>query len=217
MEEPDELAVSTHPEAKSGWRRRNLLDEIRKGPATARSSTWSRTSRHGRVPRTSSWWRTRPVPGAPLLDWIREKARAGGEGTSFLIVSPQSDPDQGAHPEADRRLRQVLAQLRSEGIDAHGQSRIRIRSPPRCTPSVTRASTRSASSTFPEQRGSSWLRRDLIGRLTRRRGERPGRACRRRALGGRCMSAHADAPHHRPSDREEELADRGATVSACSS
>ena len=30
MEEPDELIVSTHPEAKSGWRRRNLLDEIRK-------------------------------------------------------------------------------------------------------------------------------------------------------------------------------------------
>ena len=30
MEEPDEPIVSTHPEAKSGWRRRNLLDEIRK-------------------------------------------------------------------------------------------------------------------------------------------------------------------------------------------
>ena len=30
IEEPDELIVSTHPEAKSGWRRRNLLDEIRK-------------------------------------------------------------------------------------------------------------------------------------------------------------------------------------------
>ena len=30
MEEPDELIVSTHPESKSGWRRRNLLEEIRK-------------------------------------------------------------------------------------------------------------------------------------------------------------------------------------------
>ena len=28
IEEPDELIVSTHPEATSGWRRRNLLDEI---------------------------------------------------------------------------------------------------------------------------------------------------------------------------------------------
>ena len=28
IEQPDELVVSTHPEAKSGWRRRNLLDEI---------------------------------------------------------------------------------------------------------------------------------------------------------------------------------------------
>ena len=30
IEEPDELIVSTHPEANSGWRRRNLLEEIRK-------------------------------------------------------------------------------------------------------------------------------------------------------------------------------------------
>ena len=30
IEEPDELIVSTHPEATSGWRRRNLLEEIRK-------------------------------------------------------------------------------------------------------------------------------------------------------------------------------------------
>jgi hypothetical protein len=30
MEEPDELIVSTHPQSKSGWRRRNLLEEIRR-------------------------------------------------------------------------------------------------------------------------------------------------------------------------------------------
>ena len=35
-------------------------------------------------------------------------------------------------------------------------------------------------STFPEQRGSSWLRRDLVGRLRMRR-EGAGRARRRRA------------------------------------
>ena len=61
MEEPDELIVSTHPEAKSGWRRRNLLDEIRKAAGGCRSSTSSRRSptahRCAEHPRAS---RTRP-------------------------------------------------------------------------------------------------------------------------------------------------------------
>ena len=60
------------------------------------------------------------VLGEPLLDRIRAKAR-DSEHSSFLIVCPQSDPDQGEHPEAEQRLRQALAKLRSEGIDAHGQ------------------------------------------------------------------------------------------------
>ena len=106
------------------------------------------------------------VLGAPLLDRIREKARAAGEGTSFLIISPQSDPDRGSHPEADRRLRQVLAQLRSEGIEAHGQ----VAHPDPFTAAMNAVRDESIDailvSTFPEQRGSSWLRRDLIGRLT---------------------------------------------------
>ena len=121
MEEPDELIVSTHPDAKSGWRRRNLLEEIRKSAGDRPvehvvSDVASRTGAQNILVVANE-----TVLGTPLLDRIREKARAGGEGTSFLIVSPQSDADQGEHPEADRRLRQVLAQLRSEGIDAHGQ------------------------------------------------------------------------------------------------
>ena len=121
IEQPDELVVSTHPEAKSGWRRRNLLDEIRKvaGDRPVEHVVSDIASRTGAT--NILVVANETVLGAPLLERIREKARAGGEGTSFLIVSPQSDPDQGSHPEADRRLRQVLAQLRSEGIEAHGQ------------------------------------------------------------------------------------------------
>ena len=59
------------------------------------------------------------VVGEPLLTKIRERAADGP--ASFLIVSPQSDPTAGDHPEADRRLKRALAQLRGEGIDAHGQ------------------------------------------------------------------------------------------------
>ena len=36
-------------------------------------------------------------------------------------VSPQSDVSLASHPEAERRLRNALATLRSDGIEAHGQ------------------------------------------------------------------------------------------------
>jgi phosphopantetheine adenylyltransferase len=165
IEEPDELVVSTHPEAKSGWRRRNLLDEIRKAAggipvAHVVSDVASRTGAQNVLVLANE-----TVLGAPLLDRIREKARAGGERTSFLIVSPQSDPQRGSHPEAERRLRQVLAQLRSEGIEAHGQ----VAHPDPFTAAMHAVRDESIDailvSTFPEQRGS-WLRRDLVGRLT---------------------------------------------------
>ena len=104
------------------------------------------------------------VLGEPLLDRIRAKA-SDSENSSFLIVSPQSDPDQGEHPEAEQRLRQALAKLRSEGIDAHGQ----VAHPDPFTAAMHAVRDERVDSilvsTFPEQRGSSWLKRDLIERL----------------------------------------------------
>jgi hypothetical protein len=163
MEQPDELIVSTHPESKSGWRRRNLLDEIRK-VAGARpvehvvSDVARRTGAENVLVLANE-----TVVGEPLLDRIREKAREGDRMT-FLIVCPQSDPGQGEHPEAEQRLRQALATLRSEGIDAHGQ----VAHPDPFTAAMHAINDERIDSilvsTFPEQRGS-WLKRDLIGRL----------------------------------------------------
>ena len=164
MEEPDELIVSTHPESKSGWRRRNLLDEIRKA-AGARpvehvvSDVAARTGAENVLVLANE-----TVLGEPLLERIREKARRS-EHSTFLIICPQSDPDQGEHPEAEARLRQALTKLRSEGIDAHGQ----VAHPDPFTAAMNAVHDEKIDailvSTFPEQRGSSWLKRDLIGRL----------------------------------------------------
>jgi hypothetical protein len=164
IEEPDELIVSTHPEAKSGWRRRNLLDEIRKAcgsiPLThVTSDVAARVGQQNVLVIANE-----TVLGEPLLARIREKA-AGGERTSFLIVAPQSDPDRGSHPEAERRLRRVVTQLRAEGIEVHGQ----VAHPDPFTAAMNAVQDERVDailvSTFPEQRGSSWLRRDLVGRL----------------------------------------------------
>jgi hypothetical protein len=165
IEEPDELIVSTHPEAKSGWRRRNLLEEIRKaaGAIPVEHVVSDVAARLG--DRNVLVVANETVLGEPLLARIREKAQAGGGRTTFLIISPQSDPDQGSHPEADRRLRQVLTQLRSEGIEAHGQ----VAHPDPFTAAMHAVRDERIDeilvSTFPEQRGSSWLRRDLVERL----------------------------------------------------
>lgn len=165
-EEPDELIVSTHPEAKSGWRRRNLLEEIRKaaGEIPVEHVVSDVAARVGA--QNVLVVANETVLGEPLLARIREKARSGGGRTSFLIISPQSDPTQGSHPEAERRLRQVLTHLRSEGIEAHGQ----VAHPDPYTAAMHAVRDERVDtilvSTFPEQRGSSWLRRDLVGRLT---------------------------------------------------
>jgi hypothetical protein len=164
MEEPDELIVSTHPAAKSGWRRRNLLDEIRKvaGERPVEhvvSKVAERTGAENVLVLANE-----TVVGEPLLDRIRERAR-GSDSVSFLIVCPQSDPDQAEHPEAERRLRQALTRLRAEGIEAHGQ----VAHPDPFTAAMNAIQDESIDSilvsTFPEQRGSSWLKRDLVGRL----------------------------------------------------
>ncbi len=161
----DELIVSTHPEATSGWRRRNLLEEIRKAAGEIPvehvvSNVAERVGAENVLVIANE-----TVLGEPLLNRIREKARSGSGQTTFLIISPQSDPQQGSHPEAERRLRQMLTKLRAEGIEAHGQ----VAHPDPFTAAMHAVRDERIDeilvSTFPEQRGSSWLRRDLVGRL----------------------------------------------------
>ncbi|HUP33202.1 MAG TPA: universal stress protein [Gaiellaceae bacterium] len=164
MERPDEVIVSTHPDAKSGWRRRSLIDEIRKAAGEISvehvvSDVASRTGVENVLVVANE-----TVLGEPLLERIREHARRN-PSAGFLIVCPQSDPDRAEHPEADERLRRALAKLRSEGIEAHGQ----VAHPDPYAAAMHAVRDERVDSiivsTFPEQRGSSWLRRDLVGRL----------------------------------------------------
>ena len=164
LDDPHELIVSTHPESKSGWRRRNLLEEIRKvaGERPVQHVTSDVAARTGSE--NVLVVANETVLGEPLLERIRRKARES-EHATFLIVCPQSDPTRGEHPEAERRLRAALARLRAEEIEAHGQ----VAHPDPYTAAMQAVHDERVDSilvsTFPEQRGSSWLRRDLVGRL----------------------------------------------------
>jgi hypothetical protein len=158
----DEIIVATHPQQKSGWLRKNVIDRIR-------DAAGDRPVEHVVVDVTAETGQknvlviaNETVLGQQLLDKIRERAAHGN--TSFLIVSPQSDPAEGAHPEAERRLKRALAELRGAGIDAHGQ----VAHPDPFSAALEAMREERVDeiivSTFgPEKSG--WLRRDLVERL----------------------------------------------------
>jgi hypothetical protein len=159
---PDRIVVSTHPEERSGWLRRNVVDKIREaaGDTPVEHVVVDLESEGG--PKNVLVVANETVIGEPLLARIRERAQRGP--ASFLIIAPQSDPTQAAHPEADRRLRRALTILRADGIDAHGQV---------AHPDPFTAATQAVQderideiivSTFAPSK-SPWLRRDLIQRL----------------------------------------------------
>jgi hypothetical protein len=159
---PDRIVVSTHPEQKSGWLRRHVVEQIRgaAGETPVEHVIVDLESEGG--PRNVLVVANETVVGEPLLERIRTRARHGP--ASFLIVSPQSDPSRGSHPEAERRLRRALTILRAEGIEVHGQV---------AHPDPFAAATHAVEdervdeiivSTFAPSR-SPWLRRDLIQRL----------------------------------------------------
>jgi hypothetical protein len=160
-EQIDEIIVSTHPETKSGWLRKNLLDEIRR-VAGSRPVEHVVASSPSRETANVLVVANETLLGEPLLDRIRARAAEGG--ASFLIVAPQSDPSKAEHPEADRRLRAAMSALRSEGIDVHGQ----VAHPDPYTAAMQAVHDERVDeiivSTFPGER-SGWLRRDLVGRL----------------------------------------------------
>jgi hypothetical protein len=159
----DEIVVSTHPEQKSGWLRRDVLDRIRKVagaiPVEHVVVDLEREGGEANVLVIAN----ETVLGDVLLETI--KARAARSPASFMIICPQSDLQMSGHPDAERRLRRALTALRGAGIDAHGQ----IAHPDPYTAAMHAVQDERVDeiivSTFPGEARSSWLRKDVVSRL----------------------------------------------------
>jgi GABA permease len=158
---PDEIIVSTHTEQRSGWMRRDVVGEVEKAArgvpvrhVIAGEEDASELERNVLVVANET------VISRELIERIRDRAAQGP--ASFLIVSPQESDVES--PEAARRLRRTLSELRLEGIDAHGQ----VVHPDPYTAAMEATHDERVDeiivSTFPSAR-SGWLRRDLIERL----------------------------------------------------
>jgi hypothetical protein len=159
---PTDVILSTHPVEKSGWMRKNVVDRVRKAAGDVPVEHIVVEIGEEGGPTNVLVVANETVVGEPLLERIRARASRGP--ASFLIISPQSDPTQSAHPEADRRLRRALSELRAAGIEAHGQ----VAHPDPYTAAMQAIEDERIDeiivSTFePEQSG--WLRRDLVQRL----------------------------------------------------
>jgi hypothetical protein len=164
--EPDEVIVSTHPQQKSGWLRRNAVDQMRRvaGNLPFEHVVVDVESESG--DKNVLVVANQTVLGEPLLQKIRD--RAAQSKASFLIISPQGDTE-GSYEAAEKRLLRAVGRLRGEGLDVHGQ----ISHPdPYAAVMQTIEDERVDEiivSTFEPLR-SGWLRRDLVERLRRETG-----------------------------------------------
>jgi hypothetical protein len=156
-----EVIVSTHPKERSGWLRGNVVERIRKAvgelPVAHVVAAEAEAGGESNVLVIAN----QTLASAPLLERIRTRARRGS--ASFLIIAPQGHA-YAEQQDAERRLRRLVGELRSEGIDAHGQ----IAHPDPHTAAMQTVHDERVDeiivSTFPGQK-SGWLRRDLVGRL----------------------------------------------------
>ena len=157
---PDEIVVSTHSPQRSGWMRRDVVQEIERAAKGIPVRHVIAEGESAVDEKNVLVLANETVISTELLDRIRARAKSGP--ASFLLVAPQSD--HVATLEADRRLRRALSLLRTEGIDAHGQ----VVDPDPFTAALNAVHDERVDeiivSTFPQAR-SGWLRRDLLERL----------------------------------------------------
>jgi len=160
----DDVIVSTHPQQRSGWLRRNVVDQLRRvvGGIPFEHVVVDLQRGEGDVASVLVV-ANETVLGKSLLDKVRERAQSAP--ANFLIIAPQSHHE-SSYAAAERRLRLALAELRGAGIEVHGQ----IAHPDPHTAAMQTVRDERVDeiivSTYPQQR-SGWLRRDLITRLRR--------------------------------------------------
>ena len=158
----DEIVVSTHPEGRSGWLRRDVVERIRKAVDRMPVEHVVVDLDEEGGPANVLVVANETVMGEKLLATIKE--RAARSPAAFLIVAPQSDLQSAGHPDAEKRLRRVVSALRGAGIEAHGQ----ISHPDPYTSVMHAVQDERVDeiivSTFPGQR-SGWLRKDVVERI----------------------------------------------------
>jgi hypothetical protein len=163
---PDEIIISTYPETRSGWLRRDLIERVREASGLPVDHIIADIDTEGLPFHVTLAVANRTASGDELLEALKAKVETETERRLFIVVIPQEGGDGHAARRARTRLALVLDRLHSGGMFAAGM----IGDPDPFT-AITNALQYFrvddiVISTFPETK-SGWLRADLIERVRR--------------------------------------------------
>jgi hypothetical protein len=151
----DEIIISTHPETRSGWLRRDLVTRIRQdsGLPVTHVVVDLDADRAHKV--STLVVANQTVGGGPLIDLLKKKAAESPH--RFTVIVPGGDEG------AQERLDHTLSRLRAAGLEASGQ--VLDADPFTAIQNALQfyRADEIVISTFPGEK-SGWLRMDLVGR-----------------------------------------------------
>jgi hypothetical protein len=166
---PTEILISTYPETRSGWLRRDLIDRVREATGLPVEHIVSDIDSEGLPFHATLAVANRTASGDELLEALKAKAQSeprGARRSLFIVVVPQEGGDGEAARRARTRLKLTIDRLRAAGLYAGGMI-----GDPDPFVAITNALQYFrvddiVISTFPETK-SGWLRADLIDRVRR--------------------------------------------------
>jgi hypothetical protein len=163
---PDAIIISTYPQARSGWLRRDLIDRVREATGLPVEHVVADIDSEGLSFHVTLAVANRTASGDELLDALKAKAQTEADTRErlFIVVVPLEGGDGASARRARTRLSLVLRRLQDAGLTAAGMV-----GDPDPYVAITNALQffrieDIVISTFAETR-SGWLRADLIERV----------------------------------------------------
>jgi hypothetical protein len=163
---PDAIIISTYPEARSGWLRRDLPERMRHATGLPVEHVVADIDSEGLEFHVTLAVANRSASGDELLEALKAKAQAEIDKHErlFIVVVPQEGGSGASAHRARTRLALVLGRLREAGLTAAGM----IGDPDPYTAIMNALQYFRVDdiviSTLPETK-SGWLRADLIQRV----------------------------------------------------
>ena len=156
----DQVIISTHPDTRSGWLRRDLIDRVKDASGLPVEHVVVDLDADRADTLHTLVVANQTVGGKPLIGLL--KGKAAEKRRSFIVICPQGEG--GEHGDAHARLAHTLDMLHDEGLEAIGQ----VMDPDPFTAVQNALQFYSVDeiviSTFPATR-SGWMRSDLIERI----------------------------------------------------
>jgi hypothetical protein len=162
---PDEIIISTYPETRSGWQRRDLVERVLHASGLPVEHVVADPDTEGLPFKVTLAVANRTATGDNLLNALKKRADAEpGVARLFVVVVPQEGGDGSATRRARTRLNLVVNRLRNAGLLAAGM----IGDPDPYTAIMNALQYFRVDdiviSTFADTK-SGWLRADLIERV----------------------------------------------------